>query len=120
MEQDYNQIKQEYDAFAMKILVWLSYGVPVILLLVSIPMILGLIPPNAVYGYRTQYTISSPDIWYAENYKAGVAFAVISLVAIAVIYLIMKFSMRPLLHKALLGLGIYTVLIIGVASNLGP
>jgi hypothetical protein len=120
MEQDYNQIKQEYEAFAIKTLVWLSYGVPAILLLVSIPMILGLIPPNAVYGYRTQYTINSLDIWYAENYRAGVAFAVISLIAIIVTYLIMKFSARPELHKALLGLGVYMVLIMGVTSNLGP
>lgn len=49
--------------------------------LISIPLILRLVPPNGVYGFRTSLTRSSPDIWYAANVFSGwalLAAAVIS------------------------------------------
>jgi hypothetical protein len=119
MEQRYEEIKQAYDASALKLLVWLAYGVPVIFFILSIPMILGLVPPNAVYGYRTQYTISSTDIWYAENYKAGIALAAVSFLAIIITYLIMKFSAQSIIHKTLYSIGALVFLIMAMISNFG-
>jgi hypothetical protein len=37
----------------------------------SIPLIVGLIPPNRLYGFRTAKTRSDPWIWYAVNRVAG-------------------------------------------------
>jgi uncharacterized membrane protein len=34
---------------------------------VSIPLILGKVPPNHIYGFRTSRTLSSPEIWYPAN-----------------------------------------------------
>jgi uncharacterized membrane protein len=38
---------------------------------ISIPLVLRLIGPNRVYGFRTGKTLSSPDIWYPANAFAG-------------------------------------------------
>jgi hypothetical protein len=37
----------------------------------SIPLVLGKIGPNAIYGFRTERTLSDPSIWYAANALAG-------------------------------------------------
>lgn len=49
----------------------IGVGVPLLILLLSVPMILGQVPPNGVYGFRTPKTLSSPDIWYPANRAAG-------------------------------------------------
>ena len=38
---------------------------------ISIPLILGIVPPNGVYGFRTSLTMSSPAIWYPANAFMG-------------------------------------------------
>jgi uncharacterized membrane protein len=43
----------------------------VIILLVTIPLILGLIPRNRVYGIRTGKTLSDDRAWYAVNRFGG-------------------------------------------------
>ena len=48
-----------------------AYIVPLIVAAVSVPMLLGRVPPNQLYGYRTRKTLSSPDIWYKANRVAG-------------------------------------------------
>ena len=37
----------------------------------AIPLIVGLVPPNRLYGFRTAKTLSDPRIWYAVNQVAG-------------------------------------------------
>ena len=37
----------------------------------SIPFILGKIPPNAVAGFRTPKTMSNPGVWYEANRIMG-------------------------------------------------
>ena len=49
----------------------IGVGVPLLVLLLSVPMILGQVPPNGAYGFRTPKTLSSPDIWYPANRAAG-------------------------------------------------
>jgi hypothetical protein len=39
--------------------------------LVSIPLILKLVPRNRFYGFRTQATLASDDIWFRANRFAG-------------------------------------------------
>lgn len=60
----------------------LAYGVPLLVLLVSAPMALGKVRPNGIYGFRTEKTLSTPDIWYPANRASGrfmVAAAAVSL-----------------------------------------
>jgi hypothetical protein len=44
------------------------------LVLISIPLILKVVPPNGSYGFRTPLTRSSPEVWYAANAFMGWAF----------------------------------------------
>lgn len=37
------------------------------LVALSIPLLLEKIPPNGLYGFRTQSTLGNPTIWYAVN-----------------------------------------------------
>ena len=44
------------------------FVVPAILILVlALPLMLGLIPPNRVYGIRTHKTVSNNEHWYRAN-----------------------------------------------------
>ena len=59
----------------------------IVLIVMSIPLILRKIPPNSSYGFRTELTLSSPDIWYPANTFSGWAMlvaAVISIVALCI------------------------------------
>ncbi len=48
-----------------------AFLTPAIAVAVSIPLVLNAIPPNRWYGFRTPKTLSSPDIWYPANRRAG-------------------------------------------------
>ncbi|MCE5324441.1 SdpI family protein [bacterium] len=54
---------------AIAALLWL--GPALVLVFMSIPLILGKIPPNKMYGLRVKKTLESPDIWYPANQYAG-------------------------------------------------
>jgi uncharacterized membrane protein len=49
------------------------YGLwlPLVLIAVSIPLVMGVVPPNWIYGFRTTKTMSNPQIWYEANRHAG-------------------------------------------------
>jgi uncharacterized membrane protein len=37
----------------------------------SIPLLLGRVPPNSFYGCRTEKTLSDPKVWYETNRISG-------------------------------------------------
>jgi uncharacterized membrane protein len=49
----------------------IAYLLPAILAVLAVPLALGMVPPNPLYGFRTSKTLSSPDIWYPANRFAG-------------------------------------------------
>ena len=50
---------------------WVNVGLGLLLIGVSIPLALGKVPPNWLYGFRTRKTMSSPEIWYPANRALG-------------------------------------------------
>lgn len=50
----------------------------IIFFLLSIPLILGVVPPNRGYGIRTAKTLSDPKFWYSANRFGGWALLVSS------------------------------------------
>jgi uncharacterized membrane protein len=50
---------------------------------IGIPLILGKVPPNSLYGCRTTKTLSDPKIWYAVNRKSGKDFLTSGLLTLA-------------------------------------
>lgn len=57
------------------------------LVIISIPLILRLVPPNGIYGFRTEATRSTPEIWYSANTFMGWA---LSLAAVASATLLLR------------------------------
>lgn len=58
--------------------------VPLVLAAVSVPMALGMIGPQGLYGFRTEASLASDAAWYASNRAAGWAGIVAGLAAFAV------------------------------------
>jgi uncharacterized membrane protein len=54
-------------------------GLSVVLILVAIPLALGKVPPNVVYGFRTRATLADEDVWYDANAYFGRRLIVASL-----------------------------------------
>src|SRR5258708_5981283 len=51
--------------------------------LVSIPLILRMVPPNHLYGFRTPSTLSNRALWYRANVFAGWALLIAAVSSIA-------------------------------------
>jgi len=49
----------------------------------SIPLILGRVPPNHFYGCRTEKTLSDPEIWYEANRISGKDFLLAGVLVLA-------------------------------------
>jgi hypothetical protein len=57
------------------------FAIPAFLLLiVALPLVIGVIPRNRFYGFRTRRTLSNDDVWYPVNRIAGLAILVASAV----------------------------------------
>jgi uncharacterized membrane protein len=56
-----------------------SFLVPcVIIAVASVPLILNVVPPNGVYGFRTRQTLRNHELWFRANRFAGCAFFIAS------------------------------------------
>ena len=56
---------------------------PLLMILVSVPMVMRRVPPNGLYGFRTPKTLSNPQIWYQANRLAGVNLIVAAILTMA-------------------------------------
>lgn len=59
----------------------------VLIAALGVPLILRKVPPNALYGFRTPRTLSSPDIWYPANAFSGAAMLVAAVIITAATWL---------------------------------
>jgi len=51
----------------------------------SIPLMFNLVPPNDIYGFRTERTLSNPELWFRANRFAGCALFVAAVTSAAVL-----------------------------------
>jgi uncharacterized membrane protein len=47
----------------------------------SIPLMMGIVPPNRVYGFKTPRTLADKSLWYKANSFAGWALFAAALVS---------------------------------------
>ncbi len=47
-----------------------------IILALGVPLFLGKVPPNSLYGLRTDKTLENEEVWYRGNRFAGAALVV--------------------------------------------
>jgi uncharacterized membrane protein len=60
------------------------FAIPALLLfIVAVPLVLGAIPRNRLYGFRTRRTLSDDAIWYSVNRFAGFALMIASALYLA-------------------------------------
>jgi uncharacterized membrane protein len=57
------------------------FAIPALLFfLAAVPLVVGVIPRNRIYGVRTLKTLSEDRIWYPVNRVAGIALMISSVV----------------------------------------
>ena len=62
-----------------------SFWVPCeIIAVLSIPLILKVVPPNRLYGFRTRQTLSNRSLWFRVNYFVGWALLVAAAVSASI------------------------------------
>ncbi len=80
----------------------------------SIPLILKMIPPNRLYGLRTQQTLADRELWFRANRFAGWALLLAAGASAAVFVAIPEYASG----RSLMGLGILVLpLVIAVAAS---
>jgi uncharacterized membrane protein len=55
---------------------------------VSIPLILRIVPPNRLYGFRTAQTLADRDLWFRANHFAGWALLIAAVTSAALLSLV--------------------------------
>ena len=88
-------------------------GSGLLLIGLSIPLILGKIKPNGLYGFRVKSTLENPSLWYAVNNYAGwrlLATGLVTVVSAVGLYLIQGLSLD---NYALTCLGVFGVVFMG-------
>ena len=64
------------------------FFVPAVLIVVAIPMVLGIVPRNGLYGFRTGYTMSSDGVWRDANKIGGIAILVAGLFWLSLVFVL--------------------------------
>ena len=97
---------------------WCSIGLGLLVVLLGIPMIMGRVRPNRVYGFRTRKTLSSPEVWYPANRAAGRAMAVAGLLLIAAtVCLMLLWEDAPRDTYALVHLALWVLALGGMTAG---
>lgn len=52
--------------------IWKYVVIGIVFIVISIPTIVGKVPPNNWYGFRVAKTLSDERIWYAANQVMGI------------------------------------------------
>jgi hypothetical protein len=74
----------------------------VLLVIISVPLILRVVPPNGMYGFRTASTRSNPAIWYPANAFMGWALAGAALVSATLLVMLPPAAKRWLVWATFL------------------
>ena len=100
----------------MAILVWVFSIIGLLTMVLSVPLIMGKIPPNPWYGYRTKRTLTSKEIWYPTNAYAGKW-----LLGSGLWDLFAAFALKAVRHISapVYALGVLAVLVIMLACGAG-
>lgn len=75
----------------------------VLLVVISVPLILRLVPPNGMYGFRTGAARSTPAIWYQANAFTGWALSIAAIASTTLLVLLPVTAKRWLLWAVFFG-----------------
>ena len=74
----------------------------VLITIISLPLILRVVPPNGVYGFRNAETLSNPPIWYQANAFMGWALVVSSAISATILVKLPMTARRSVVWAAFL------------------
>jgi SdpI/YfhL protein family len=77
----------------------------ILLAALSVPLIIGRIPPNGLYGFRVRKTLQHPEIWYPVNAFAGKRLLVASLgnvLAAVILFFVPNLGLEPYAYAVLI------------------
>jgi uncharacterized membrane protein len=84
----------------------ISFLVPcTIVAVASIPLMLNVVPPNRIYGFRTRQTLANRELWFRANRFAGCALFIASGTSAAV------FAIHPEYASARSAMGLVVFLV---------
>jgi uncharacterized membrane protein len=90
-------------------------GSSLLMIALAIPLALGKVKPNWVYGFRTPRTINNPDIWYPVNSYAGKA-----LIYAGIVILTVSLALLPLRASAeTYALTVTAVVVVALGAAIG-
>jgi hypothetical protein len=77
---------------------------------IGIPLGMGVVRPNPLYGFRTQATLRDPAVWYGVNRVAGFWLAAtgVTVAVVAICTFLLRFGLpaAPLVNLVPLAMGI--------------
>lgn len=77
----------------------------------AVPLIMGWVPPNGLYGFRIPVTMNNPDIWYPANALAG---RILLWVAVIFVVSSVLFALVPGISLDAYALSCVAVLFVGL------
>lgn len=80
-----------------------------ILIVVSLPLVLRLVPPNRIYGFRIPSTLRNRSVWYDANARSGWHSIVVGLLMVA-LELVLPLSLRNSVLSAVAVVGLLIVI----------
>ena len=81
----------------------------------SIPLICGMVGPNAWYGFRVKRTLADPATWYKVNRYAAFQMLTLGVAVVLIAVALYPFPQVDFVHYALACVG---VLFVGLGVNL--
>ncbi len=103
---------------------WALLKIPAVLIALAIPLVLGLVPPNRWYGYRTARSLNCPAEWSRLNRLAGLAVIAAALLSVAIKVAVLLFVLGLPHHPRInlidaIALLFVVVLVAACAENRG-
>lgn len=85
---------------------------PLLLAALGIPLLLKLIPPNGLYGFRTEASLASETVWYSVNMQAGAALLFFGCIGTVINIYIARSKTLSQIQKQFFPLGILVAVVI--------
>jgi uncharacterized membrane protein len=84
-----------------------------VLVCLSLPLILGKVPPNPWYGFRVGRTLKDPAVWYAVN-----RYAAWRMLVVAVVFLFVVQTVYFMRGVSLVGYALTCAAVVGIGVTL--
>ncbi|WND01393.1 SdpI family protein [Temperatibacter marinus] len=93
-------------------LIYLPHVISAAFAILGVPLALGLVAPNGLYGIRTHKTLENSEVWYLANTAGGIAMIVAGVVSVCIVILLHKYVGIDNVHKLALPMFVPVLMIL--------